>query len=111
MTEIDVAAEIDIVWQEHQVTVRIPLAGQVTQDWCRRYQALAHSKDVPARAEEHPGRGWVVVTMPGSTGRSDVSATMDAVRDLIAEADADEEPQDPEETTAAIREWWAQQRG
>lgn len=29
MTDIDSAADIDIVWREHEVTVSIPLAGDV----------------------------------------------------------------------------------
>jgi hypothetical protein len=32
MTDIDSAADIDIVWREHEVTVSIPLAGTSRRD-------------------------------------------------------------------------------
>jgi hypothetical protein len=42
MTDIDSAADIDIVWREHEVTVSIPLAG-----------------DIPVRPPPHNRRGPV----------------------------------------------------
>jgi hypothetical protein len=111
MTDIDTAADIDIVLHEQRATVRIPLAGQVTQDWCRRYQELAEAKGLPARAEVHPGRAWVVVNMPGYTAGPEVLATMDTARDLIARADATEESAGAEGLASAVRDWWTEQRG
>jgi hypothetical protein len=111
MTDIDTAADIDIVWREREVTVSIPLAGDVPAGWCRRYDELARRQGLAAQAQQHPGRTWVVVTLPAATGRSDMVATMDLARNLIAKADATEEAPDAEETAAVIREWWAGQRG
>lgn len=110
MTDIDTGAEIDIVWDENQATVSIPLAGDVPLDWCGRYDELARRPGLPAQAQQTPGRTWIVVTMPAATGRSDMVATLDSARDLIAKADAAEEAPDAEEAAAAIREWWAAQR-
>jgi hypothetical protein len=111
MTEIDTAAEIDIVWHDQQVTVSIPLAGAVPLEWSSRYDELARHADLEAQAQEHPGRTWIVVTMPAATGRSGMVATLDAARDLVAKADVAEEPADAEDAAAMIREWWADQRG
>lgn len=111
MTEIDADADVDIIWHGQDVTVRIPLAGQVPPGWPDRYQALARRKGIPAGAEEHPSRAWIIVTMPAGTGREDITAAMDGAKELIAETDADEGPADTEATEAAIREWWAGQRG
>jgi hypothetical protein len=111
MTEIDAAADIDIVWEDKQVRVRIPLAGQVSQEWCRRYQAIARRENVPTRAEVHPSRAWVLVELPDGAGRQDIEATLDAARDLITAADAAEDPPDAGQTDSVIRGWWAGQRG
>jgi hypothetical protein len=109
MTEIDPEGDIDIVVQEQEMTVRIPLAGQVSQDWCRQYQAMAHRMNVPARAEVHPARAWVIVDLAGDTGPEDARAAMDAARNLIAKTDSAGKG-DPEQTAAAIRKWWASQQ-
>lgn len=112
MTDIDTSADIDIVWREHEVTVSIPLAGEVPAEWSRRFDELARRQGLAAQAQEHPGRTWIVVTVPAATGRSDMVATMDSARDLVAKADvAAEESPDAEETAAVIRRWWADQRG
>jgi hypothetical protein len=110
MTEIDAGADIDIVWEDKQATVRIPLAGQVSQEWCRRYQALARRQNVPARAEVTPTRGWIFAGLPDGAGRSDIVATLDAARDLISAADAADDPPDAGETDSVVRGWWAGQR-
>ena len=111
MTAIDTSADIDIVWREHEVTVSIPLAGEVPAAWSRRYDELARRQGLEAQAQEHPRRTWVVVTLPAATEPSDMVTALDSARDLIAKADAfAEEPPDAEETAAVLREWWARQR-
>jgi hypothetical protein len=50
MTDIDLQADIEIQRHDDHVTVRIPLAGEVSQQWHGRYQALARAREVPARA-------------------------------------------------------------
>jgi hypothetical protein len=111
MTKIDTVAEIDIVWEQQQATVRIPLAGDVSQDWCRRYQALAHRQNLPASAQRTPTRGWVIVELPDGAGPAEVTATLDTARDLVAEADGAEDPPDPAQTDREVQTWWARQRG
>jgi|SRR5579875_2044615 len=111
MTKIDADAEIDIVWEQQQASVRIPLAGDVTQEWCRRYQALARRQNFPAGAEQHPSRGWVIVALPDGAGTPEIDATLDTARELIAEADGAEDPPDPAETDRVVRAWWSRQRG
>jgi len=112
MTEIDADADIDIVWREQELTIRIPLAGEVSQEWARHYLRLARGKGIPARAEDSPGRAWIVISLPASTERSEVLATLEAARELMGKADAVEEssPDHDREIAAAVREWWAEQR-
>ena len=112
MTEIDAAADIDIIWRDQELTIRIPLVGEAGREWAQRYTALARRKDVPARAEETPDRAWIVITLPVQTEPSEVLAAMDAASDLIAKADAVEQPPAgrEKEIAAAVRDWWARQR-
>jgi len=77
MTDIDLHADIEIQRHDDHVTVRIPLAGEVSQQWHRRYQALARAR-VPARVEGLPGRNWIVVNVPASIDRPDVLTLMEA---------------------------------
>jgi hypothetical protein len=78
VTDIDLHADIEIQRHDDHVTVRIPLAGEVSQQWRRRYQALARAREVPARAEELPDRNWIVVNVPASIDRPDVLTLMEA---------------------------------
>ena len=111
MTDIDPGADIEINHGEEHVTARIPLAGRVTHDWLRYYQKLARARDLPAAAEEHPGRAWIVVRVPASDDHDEVLAMLDTARTLIAEADAvAEQPPATAYAEAAVREWWARQR-
>lgn len=110
MTEIDTAAAIDIVMDGDRATIRIPLAGQATPEWCEHYQAMARHQNLPARAESHPARAWILVDLPASTERQEVAATLDAARDLIGKADASGD-QDPAQLREAIHDWWADQNG
>jgi hypothetical protein len=111
MTDIDTSAEIDIVWREHDVTVSLPLAGEVPAAWSRRYDELARRQGLEAQAQDHPERTWIVVTMPAATEPSEMVSALEQARDLIANADAvAEEPPDAEQTAAVIRKWWASQR-
>jgi hypothetical protein len=112
MTEIDAAADIDTVWRDQELTIRIPLAGEVGREWAQRYTALARRSNVPARAEEAPGRAWIVITLPVETEPSEVLAALDDASKLIAKADAAEQPsaEREKEIAAAVRDWWAKQR-
>jgi hypothetical protein len=109
MTEIDTAANIDVVMHGDGVTIGVPLAGEATVEWCEHYQAAARSQNLPVHAETLPGRTWIRVDLPSSTDRQEVVATLDAARDLIAKADTAGEG-DPAQLSAAIRDWWAGQR-
>jgi hypothetical protein len=109
MTDIDPAADIELDIADEQVTVRVPLAGPVTNEWARCYQELALAAQVPAQAQVLRDRGWVVVTVPASSDQ--VVATMDAARALIADADAAaDRPTAAREAEASVRDWWARSR-
>lgn len=110
MTKVDAAAEIDIIWEQQRANVRIPLAGDGGQEWCRRYQALARRQNLPARAEHHPGRSWIIVELPDGAGPPEITAVLDSARDLVSETDAAEEPSPPGETDHVVRDWWASQQ-
>jgi hypothetical protein len=109
MTTIDAAAGIDIVWEQRQATVRIPLAGQASEQWVSRYRALARQHGLAAWAENHPSRGWVIVELPDGAGPEEITATLDGARDLITGADSAGDGPDPEETDRVVRDWWFHQ--
>jgi hypothetical protein len=111
MTAIDAKAQIDVVWQDQQATVRIPLDGHITGDWARRYGALARRQNFAASAEDHPSRGWISVELPEGSGAKDVAQTLDTARELVKAADEAGEGADAQEVDRAIREWWAGQAG
>ena len=125
MTDIDRAADIEVSRGFAQVTVRIPLTGQVGQQWVSHYNSLAHKwmvhsgneKAFPRagegalEAQVSPDRGWIVVRLPAALDRAVVQSVLDAASELIAEADSAEQVPQAAETEATVREWWARQRG
>jgi hypothetical protein len=107
MTDIDPSEDVRIGRGPDRVTAMLPLAGAITEEWHRRYDALAKAHDVPAMIL--PGeRSWIVVTIPVPAERADVEAALDAARGLGAKIAEDEES--AAETEAVVREWWARQR-
>jgi hypothetical protein len=90
MTDIDPKSDIELSTADGHVIVRVPLAGQVSSEWLRWYQRLARATGVPAQAQAHPDRAWIVVNVPADGNKREVAATLDAARALIAEADAAE---------------------
>jgi hypothetical protein len=109
MTEIDPAAEIDVVMHGDGMTIGIPLAGAATVEWCEHYRAMARRQNLPVRAETLQDRAWIRVDLPTGTDRQEVITTLEAARDLIAKADTTGD-EDPAQLGAAIRDWWAGQR-
>jgi hypothetical protein len=110
MTAIDASAEVDIVWEGKQATVRMPLDGHISEEWARRYRAQAHRRNFSAWAEDGPSRGWVVVELPDGAGRSEVVAALDEARELVKVTDEAEQAADVQDVERAVREWWANQR-
>ncbi len=111
MTDIDPRADIELHPANEHVTVRVPLAGQVTSEWIGCYQKLALASKVSAQARADHDRAWIVVSVPASSDQGDVVATMDAARALIAEADAAARTPATETAEASVRGWWAGRRG
>ncbi len=112
MTDIDPQADIELHPADGHVTVSVPLAGAVTDDWLRCYQKLALATKVPVQAQARHDRAWIVVSVPVSSDREQVAATLDAARALIADADAAaERPPATAEAEASVRDWWAGRRG
>ncbi len=111
MTDIDPAADIELVSADGHVTVRVPLAGAVAGEWLGRYQQLALAAKVPAHAQSGQDRAWVVVSVPVASDQAAAAATMDAARALIAEADAAVgQPPATAKVEADVRDWWAGRR-
>jgi len=110
MTDIDPQADLEIRFTGEHVTVKVPLAGPVTGEWLEDYQELALAAEVRALAETRDGRAWIIVTMPASSDQGKVSATLDAARILIADADAAERPPATAKAEASVRDWWARRR-
>jgi hypothetical protein len=112
MTDIDPQADIELHLAGEHITAKVPLEGPVTSEWLRCYQKLALAAQVPVQAQALDERAWLVVSVPASGGRAEVSATMDEARTLIAEADAAaERPTATTEAEASVRDWWARSRG
>ena len=125
MTDIDPGGDIEVSRGFAQVTVRIPLAGQVSRQWVSHHNSLAHkwiahsgNENAFPRAGEGvletqgpPDRGWIVVRLPAALDRAVVQSVLDAARGLITEADAAEQAPQTAETEAVVREWWAHQQG
>jgi uncharacterized membrane protein len=110
MTDIDPESDIELHTVNEHVIVRVPLAGSVTGEWLRCYQRLAHAAGVPVRAEAHPDRAWIVVSVPADGNQREVAATMDAARALIAEADAAGRAPAAAQAEGSVRDWWARRR-
>ena len=110
MTAIDPHGEMEINTESDLVTVRLPLAERVTDEWARRYETLAQAIDVPARAHVDGGRAWIVVRL-ATTGPPLVAQLMNAARGLIAEADAVTDVLSAGSAAeAGVRGWWASTR-
>jgi len=110
MTDIDPESDIELHSANEHVVVRVPLVGSVTDEWVRCYQRLAHATGVPAQAEAHPDRAWIVVSVPADGNRREIAGTMDAARALIAEADAAERAPVASQAEGSVRDWWARRR-
>jgi uncharacterized membrane protein len=111
MTDFDPRADIELHSADGHVTVRVPLAGEVTGEWLGCYQQLALAALVPVQAQARHDRAWIVVDVPAGSNDGEVAAAMEAARALIAEADAAAEP--PPATAkveASVRAWWAGRR-
>jgi hypothetical protein len=108
MTDIDPRADIEIAYREDDLMIVIPLAGEVTDMWCRRYGSLARAKGV--RAQAYTPR-FIHLTVPVQTESEDVLKMLDATRSLIAEADAVVlSPTDSNSPETIARRWWARQQ-
>ena len=112
MTDIDPRADIGLNYQDANLHVSIPLAGQVNEMWFGRYEALAQAKDVQAVVRGNPDQPlWLYITISAKTSGSEVEAILDTARALIAEADAvDLAPASSDSPEAVVRRWWAGQR-
>src|SRR5580704_3278978 len=88
MTDIDPRADVEVLSAGAGVTVRMPLAGPVTDGWLQCYQQLALARGMSVQGQAHDDRAWVVVHVPASTDPAEVAGLLDAARALIADADA-----------------------
>ena len=110
MTDIDPQADLEVRFAGENMTVKVPLAGPVTGEWLQYYQKLALAAEVRAQAETHRDRAWIIVTVPAGSDQREVTATLDAARALIADADAAERPPATVNAEASVRDWWARSR-
>ena len=110
MTDIDPKSDIELHTGNEHVVVRVPLTESVTEEWLRCYQRLARATGVPAQAQAHPGRAWIVVSVSADGNQREVTATMDAARALIAEADASQRAPAVAQAETVIRDWWDRRR-
>src|SRR5580693_1621166 len=110
MTGIDPQADLEVRFAGEHMTVKVPLAGPVTGEWLQDYQKLALAAEVRAQAGRCDDRARIIVTMPASSDQRKVTATLDAARVLIADADAAERPPATAKAEASVRDWWARRR-
>jgi hypothetical protein len=112
MTDIDLHSDLRIAYVDDDMTVVIPLVGEITKMWVRRYEGLARAKGLRAQILEVKGSGLIHLAVPVRTDGEDVLKTLDATRALIAEADAvDESPAASNSPEAIAKGWWARQKG
>lgn len=123
MTDIDPGADIEVIRGFAQVTVRLPLAGQVSREWVSTYNSLAHKWLVHSgnenafprageralEAQDSPDGGSVIIRLPAALDHAVTQSVLNAARQLIAETDAAEQAPQAAETEAIVREWWARQ--
>jgi hypothetical protein len=111
MTNIDPRADIEIFYDNDDLIVVIPLAGEVTAMWRRRYAALARVKGLRAQADERKGSTLIHLAVPVRTEGEDVLKMLDAARALIAETDVvGQSPAASNSPEAIARRWWASQQ-
>jgi len=110
MTDIDPKSDIELHTANEHVIARVPLAGPVTDEWLRRYQRLAHATGVPVQIQVRPDRAWIVVSVRADGNQKEISATMDAARALIAEADVAGRAPAAAPAEGIVRDWWARRR-
>ena len=110
MTDIDPQADIELHPADEYVTVRVPLAGAVTGEWLRCYQRLALATKVPVQAQTRHDRAWIIISVPVASDQGEISATMDAARALIGEADAAQRRPATTQAEGIVRDWWAHRR-
>jgi hypothetical protein len=84
----------------------------VTSEWPGCYDELALAAAMPVHAQADPGRAWIVVNVTSRSNHRQATATMDAARALISEANAAAQRM-PAATKAeaSIRDWWASMLG
>jgi hypothetical protein len=81
MTDIDLQAELGLSYHDAELHVAIPLAGQVSEMWCQRYEALAHAKDLQAMVRgRRDGPVRLYLTVPVRASGSEVQAMLDTAR-------------------------------
>src|SRR5215813_4845604 len=111
MTDIDPDAEIEFRVAGQLLTARIPITGDVTEAWRRRYQQLAYGTGVPAHAEVNAVGSGIVVSLPTLGSHRQVARTLDAARALIAVTDAAcRQTQLPAGAEDGVRDWWDSRR-
>jgi hypothetical protein len=111
MTDIDPRSDIRIAYSDDDLIVVIPLAGEVTERWSRRYEALARAKGMRASAHNRDGSAQIHLAVPLRAEGEDVLRMLDAARSLMAEADAVEQtPAASNSLEAIARRWWARQQ-
>jgi hypothetical protein len=111
MTDIDRRSDIRTVYSEDDLIVLIPLAGEVTERWSRRYEALARAKGMRAKPYNRDGCARIHLAVPLRAEGEDVLKMLDAARSLISEADAVEQSPAPSNSPEAIAtRWWARQQ-
>jgi len=112
MTAIDLHGDILTSYHGNDLLVVIPLTDDVTEMWCRRYEALAQARELPAhvlKPDDEPA--LLHVTIPVRSQREDVLKMLDAARSLIAETEAAEQSPDASNPPEGfVREGWATQQ-
>ncbi|MGH3305359.1 MAG: hypothetical protein ACRDOK_27575 [Streptosporangiaceae bacterium] len=114
MPDIDRTAEIKVTAAQGTVTAEIPLAGHASDHWLTLFRKLVSQRkqDPRPEAEQRVDRAWVIVRLPAASTDLHPEPVLDAVRDLISEANRMEQQSlsGAPHTEAAIRGWWARQQ-
>lgn len=110
MTDVDPRSDIGFAYVDDDLIVMITLAGEVTEMWRQRYEALARAKGLRAQMYEREGSTVLHLAVPVRTEGEDMLKMLDTARALIADADAvDQSPNACNSPEAIAKLWWARQ--
>jgi hypothetical protein len=112
MATIDWSGDLMVDESDNYVSVKIPISG-ATSRWVRTFKMVPRAKDFRINVlDESAGRVVVEVRVPSDSSPESLHDTLDALIQLVSEANETEAHQASASAglASAARDWWRQQR-